>query len=230
MTSLRQELPQALNNLQHGNVAPVDLAQASIGPGMAIFSRYSKVLEADGSAMSVRTALQLINQELDAYLAAQEGELDPDTRFCVAWFEQCGSKTGKFGEADVLARAKNTSVEGLVRAGVLQARAGEVRLLDRKEMDPSWDPRTDQRVIDWECAQHLIRALDEQGEDGAARLAGLMGGEKAQVARDLAYRLYAICERKGWAEEALAYNSLVVAWPAIQERAASLGPAQGRLI
>jgi putative DNA methylase len=197
---------------------------------MAIFSRYGKVLEADGSGMSVRTALQLINQELDAYLAAQEGEMDPDTRFCVAWFEQYGLKAARFGEADVLARAKNTSVEGLIRAGVLQARAGEVRLLGRMEMDSAWDPRTDRQSTDWECTQHLILALDKQGEDGAARLASFMGDEKAQVARDLAYRLYAICERKCWVEEALAYNSLVVAWSGIQERGANLGAEQGRLI
>jgi len=230
VAALRQELPEALKKLQHGNVAPVDLAQASIGPGMAIFSRYAKVLEADGSPMSVRTALQIINQELDAYLTALEGEMDADTRFCVAWFEQYGMKTAKFGEADVLARAKNISVEGLVRAGVLLARSGEVRLLARQEMDPEWNPRLDRRPADWECAQHLILALEKGSEDDAGRLARLIGPDRAQVARDLAYRLYAICERKGWADEALAYNTLVVSWPGIQEKAASEGPEQGRLI
>jgi putative DNA methylase len=225
VAALRRELPQALTNLQHGNIAPVDLAQASIGPGMAIFSRYSKVLEADGSAMSVRTALQLINQELDAYLTALEGELDPDTRFCVAWFEQYGMKTAKFGEADVLARAKNTSPDGLERAGVIQKQGGNVRLLTRSELDPQWDPLTDRRITDWECCQHLILALDG-GEDEAARLAQRMGSDKAQTARDLAYRLYAICERKGWAEEALAYNGLAVSWPAIQEKMAAAGAEQ----
>jgi putative DNA methylase len=208
----------------------VDFSQASIGPGMAIFSRYAKVLEADGSAMSVRTALQIINGELDAYLASQEGEMDPDTRFCVAWFEQFGVREARFGEADVLARAKNTSVDGLVRARVLRAQGGEVRLLARGEMSPEWDPRTDERPTDWECAQHLILALERLGEEGAARLASAMGADKAQVARDLAYRLYAICERKGWPEEALAYNALVVSWPAIQERAANAGLEQATLI
>jgi putative DNA methylase len=220
IAALRRELPDALKQLQHGNVAPVDLAQASIGPGMAIFSRYAQVLEADGSSMSVRTALKIINQELDAYLTAQEGEMDPETRFCVAWFEQYGMRAAKFGEADVLARAKNTSVESLRRAGMLRAAGGDVRLLARSEMDPEWDPRTDRTVTDWECAQHLIRALNEDGEDGAARLAQRMGGEKARIAHDLAYRLYAICERKKWPEEALAYNALVASWPEIQEKAA----------
>ena len=156
--------------------------------------------------------------------------MDPETRFCVAWFEQYGMRAAKFGEADVLARAKNTSVESLRRAGVLHAAGGDVRLLARAEMDPEWDPRTDRRVTDWECAQHLIRDLSQDGEDGAARLAQRMGGEKAQIARDLAYRLYAICERKKWADEALAYNALVASWPAIQEKAAHAdGEQQGRL-
>jgi putative DNA methylase len=229
VSALRRELPDALLKLQHGNIAPVDLAQASIGPGMAIFSRHAKVLEADGSAMSVRTSLQLINQELDVFLTALEGELDPDTRFCIAWFEQYGTGAAKFGEADVLARAKNTSVEGLVRARVLAAEGGNVRILARSELDPGWDPLTDRRITDWECAQHLILAL-ERGEDEAARLARRMGGNKAQTARDLAYRLYSICERKGWAEEALAYNGLAVSWPAIQERIAAASPEQERLI
>ncbi len=201
---------------------------------MAVFSRYAQVLEADGSAMSVRTALGIINAELDAYLAAQEGEMDSETRFCVAWFEQYGMKVAKFGEADVLARAKNTSVEGLRRAGVLHAVGGDVRLLTRTELDPTWDPRTDHKVTDWECSQHLIRALmDAQGgEDAAAQLARRMGAERAQIARDLAYRLYAICERKKWADEALAYNALVASWPAIQQKAATQQdqPEQGRLI
>ena len=140
-------------------------------------------------------------------------------------------RPAKFGEADVLARAKNTSVESLRRAGVLHATGGDVRLLARAEMDPEWDPRTDRRVTDWECAQHLIRTLNEDGEDGAARLAQRMGGEKAQIARDLVYRLFAICERKKWPEEALAYNALVASWPDIQEKAAHAdGERQGRLI
>ncbi len=218
--ALHRELPAALRELQQGNIAPVDLAQATIGPGMAVFSRYAKVLEADGSAMRVRTALQLINQELDAYLAEQEGDFDGDTRFCIAWFEQRGMEEGPFGEADVLARAKNTSVEGLVRAGVLLAKAGKVRLLRREEYPDDWNPLEDHRLTVWECAQHLIRALERGGEAEAAKLAARLGGGRSEDARALAYRLYAICERKGWSQEALAYNMLVAAWRDVQAKAA----------
>jgi putative DNA methylase len=220
VSALKKELPEALRQLQHGNIAPVDLAQATIGPGMAVYSRYSKVMEADGSPMPVRTALQIINQELDAYLAEQEGDLDTDTRFCLTWFEQHSMTEGPFGEADVLARARNTSVEGLVDAGVLYSRAGKVRLLNRSELPANWDPLKDQRLTVWECAQQLIRGLHIGGETEAGRLAARMGGGRSEEARALAYRLYAICERKKWAEEAFAYNTLVVSWPAIQEKAA----------
>ncbi|MBX7223404.1 MAG: DUF1156 domain-containing protein [Blastocatellia bacterium] len=232
LNALKRELPPALRNLQHGNIAPVDFAQATIGPGMAVFSHYAQVLEADGNRMSVRTALQIINQELDAYLAAQEGEMDGDTRFCLTWFEQYGSGEGPFGEADVLARAKNTSTAGLVEAGVLHSRAGKVRLLKREEMPDNWDPTADDRVTIWECVQHLIKRLDTGGEQAAARLVNRLGGGRAENARALAYRLYALCERKKWAEEALAYNMLVVSWPAIQDQAAqvaSVVPTQGTL-
>ena len=226
-TELKKELPSAITALTQASVAPVDLAQASIGPGMAVFTRYAKVLEADGSPMSVRTALQIINQELDAYLAAQEGEMDADTRFCLAWFEQYGMNEGAFGEADVLARAKNTSVQGLVEAGVLSARAGKVRLLKRTEYEKDWDPARDRRLTVWECTQHLIRLLDTKGEEGAAMLCARLGGSRSEGAQALAYRLYSICERKGWAEEARAYNALVVSRPAIQERVGRLA-ASGR--
>jgi len=225
--ALRKEMPEALKNLQHGNIAPVDLAQASIGPGMAIYSHYSKVLEADGSQMPVRTALQIINQELDAFLTEQEGELDPDTRFCITWFEQRGTAEGPFGEADVLARAKNTSVQGLVDAGVLSSRGGKVKILSRDEIPGDWDPLTDRRLTIWECTQHLIRVLNARGEEAAGRLAAKLGGGRSEEARALAYRLYSICERKKWAEEAFAYNSLVVSWPSIQEKAvAPEGPGE----
>lgn len=211
--ALRSELPDALRHLQHGNIAPVDLAQASIGPGMAVFSRYSKVMDADGSAMSVRSALGLINQALGELLAEQEGEFDADTRYAIAWFEQSGLENGDFGVAEVLSKAKDTSVAGLVRAGVLESKAGKVRLLRRDELPDDWDPVADKRPTVWEMTQHLIKQLDA-GEVAAAALARQLGGN-AEVARDLAYRLYVICERKKWASEALAYNSLVVAWPEI---------------
>ncbi len=221
---LRRELPDALLRMMEANIAPVDLAQASIGPGMAIFSRYAKVLEADGSPMSVRTALQIINQELDAHLVAQEGEMDSDTRCCVAWFEQYGMREGPFGEADVLARAKNTAVNGLVDAGVLASRAGKVRLLRRDELPSDWDPVADRRLTTWEAVQQLIRRLEDGGEDAAAALAARLGSWAAQ-AHALAYRLYSICDRKGWAEEARGYNTLIVSWPSIQEKAAQAGAA-----
>jgi len=216
LSALRRELPEALRQLQKGSIAPVDLAQAAIGPGMAIFSRYSKVLETDGSPMRVRTTLQLINQHLDEYLSEQEGEYDPDTRWALSWFEQYGMNDGPFGDAETLSKAKNTSVSGMVEAGILRAGAGRVRLLGRDEMDASWDPKSDRRLTVWEATQHLIRALDAEGEVGAADLQRELGG-LAQSARDLAYRLYSICERRGWSQEAQVYNSLVAAWPTLKE-------------
>ena len=223
--ALRAELPDALKKLQHGNIAPVDLAQASIGPGMAVFSRYAKVMEADGSQMSVRSALALINQMLDEILAEQEGEFDADTRWAIAWFEQFGIRTGEFGDAETLSRAKGTSVEGMVQAGFLEAKGGKVRLLPRDELDEDWDPATDKRLTVWEMTQHLLRRLDE-GEAAAAALARQLGSF-AEVARDLAYRLYLVCERKKWSQEGQAYNGLVVAWPQIQQLAATVAPSAG---
>ena len=217
ISTLRRELPNALRHLQRGNIAPVDLAQAAIGPGMAVFSNYSKVLEADGNPMRIRTALQIINAELDSYFAEQEGDLDADTRFCVSWFEQYGMKEAPFGEAEVLALARNTSVQGVAESGILQAHAGRVRLLSREEYPDAWDPTSDRRVNIWECTQYLIRALDQGGEAEAARLANQLSSEQVEKARALAYRLYAICERKGWAQEAVAYNALVTSWTYIQE-------------
>ncbi len=230
LSALKAELPDALRHLQHGNIAPVDLAQASIGPGMAVFSRYSKVLEADGSPMSVRTALGLINQALDEVVAEQEGEFDADTQWAIAWFSEHGMEAGEFGRAELLSKAKVTSVDGMVEAGILEARAGKVRLLRRGELDEAWDPATDERLTKWEMTQHLIRRLDE-GEAAAAALVRQLGAN-AEAARDLAYRLYLICERKKWAQEARAYNALVVAWPKIQQLAASeptAGPSQTSL-
>ena len=222
--ALRAELPDALRHLQHGNIAPVDLAQASIGPGMAVFSRYAKVMEADGTAMSVRTALGLINQALDEILAEQEGEFDSDTRWALAWFQEVGLEAGDFGRAELLSKAKNTSVQGMVEAGILEAKAGKVRLLARSELPSDWNPATDKRLTVWEMTQQLVRRLTEgeaAGEAAAAELARKLGAGNAGVARDLAYRLYLVCERKKWAQEALAYNALVVAWPQIMQLAAS---------
>jgi putative DNA methylase len=220
LAALKADLPGALRHLQQGSIAPVDLAQAAIGPGMAVFSRYSKVVEADGSAMSVRTALGLINHVLDETLAEQEADFDGDTRWAVAWFEQHGMNPGPFGVAETLSKAKNTAINGLVVAGILESKAGKVRLLDRAELPDAWNPTADARLTVWELAQHLIRALDSGGEYEAADLLRRIGG-LGETARELAYRLYVICERKKWAKEALAYNALVVAWPEISRLAAA---------
>lgn len=210
--ALRDELEDALRKLQHGNIAPVDLAQAAIGPGMAIFSRYRQVLEPDGTPMRVRTALHLINQALDDVLAEQEGDYDPETRWAVAWYEQYGMDDGPFGSAETLSRAKDASVDGLVASGIVKAGQGKVRLLRRDELPSAWDPTTDKRLTVWEAAQYLIRTLENDGEDAAAALLARCGPQ-GDVARELAYRLYVVSERKGWTQEAFSYNGLVIAWP-----------------
>jgi len=223
LRALRAELPDALHKLQQGSIAPVDLAQAAIGPGMAVFSRYAKVVEADGSAMRIGTALGIINQVLAEVLAEQEEEYDPHTRWAVAWFEQHGMGEGAFGDAEILSKAKDTAIDAMVRDGFLRAKAGKVSLVPREELPEDWDPATDPRLTVWEVTQQLIRRLETDGERGAADLLRRVGA-LGDVARDLAYRLYTICERKGWAGEALAYNALVVAWPEIA-RLASGEPA-----
>ena len=228
VTRLKRDLPDALKKLQQGSIAPVDLAQATIGPGMAVFSSYAKVLEPDGSAMTVRTALGLINQALDEVLHEQESEYDQDTRWAVAWFEEMGTSLGEYGRAETLSKAKNTSVAGLQQAGILEAKGGKVRLLKRDELPENWDPAQDSRLTVWEVTQHLIRALDTQGEQGAAALLRRVGLGYGEIARDLAYRLYTVCERKKWAQEASAYNSLVVAWPEITRLAARPSEASGQ--
>jgi putative DNA methylase len=221
LTELKRELPRALKTLQQGNIAPVDLAQASIGPGMAVFSKYAAILENDGSPMRVRTALQLINQILDEYLTEQEGEFDSDTRWALTWFEQYQFEPGQYGDAETLSKAKNTSVQGMVDAGILEAKGGKVRLLKRNELKPDWNPHQDDRTPDWEITQHLIHTLDQQGETGAAQLLAKLGN-RGEIARDLAYRLYSLCDRKNWTQEALAYNSLVISWPEINRLASEV--------
>jgi putative DNA methylase len=214
ITALKSELPLALAYLQRGNIAPVDLAQAAIGPGMAVYTRNAKVLDAEGKPLSVREALALINQTLDEALAEQEGDFDADTRWALAWFEHSGFADGEYGVADVLARAKNTSVDGMKEAGILKSKGGKVRLFKPDELPANWDPTTDSRLTAWEIVHHLIRALTAGGESAAAELVTKLGS-KAEVARELAYRLYQICERRKRAPEALAYNSLVQSWPEI---------------
>ena len=221
LRELNAVLPEALDEMTRGAggeyspVAPVDLSQAIIGPGMAVFSKYAAVLEADGSPMSVRTALQLINR----FLA--EDDFDPDTQFCLRWFEQHGWGEGVFGEADVLARAKGTSVNGVRDAGVIESGGGKVRLRKWAEYPGDWDPQSDTRNPVWETLHHLIRALkSSEGETGAGRVLAAVKG-KAEAARQLAYRLYTLCERKGWAEDARAYNELITSWAGIESAAGS---------
>jgi putative DNA methylase len=232
VASLKAELPQALANLQRGNIAPVDLAQAAIGPGMAVYTRYSAVLDAEGKPVPVRDALALINQVLDETLAAQEGDFEADSRFALAWFEQHGFDVGDFGVADVLARAKNTSVQGLVDAGIVKSSRGNVRLLKPSEMNDDWDPSTDTRLSTWESVHQLIRALELSGEASAAGLVAKLGS-KAELARELCYRLYTLCEKKKRAVEALSYNGLVQSFPELERLAKEPGrkaPAQTSML
>lgn len=218
--ALRREMDAAIRLLQQQNIAPVDLAQSAIGPGIAIFSRYTRVVEADGSTMSVRASLGLINEILAEILSGEESEFDADTRFALTWFEQYGHNPGPFGDADLLARAKDTTVAGVAQAGVATSRDGRVHLVERQELPEGWDPAVDARLTVWETTQHLIRALESSESDAAALLARL-GGGVGDRARQLAYLLYGICDRKKWAEDAAAYNMLVTAWPEISRLAAS---------
>jgi len=230
LRELNTVLPEALDEMTKGSgedrspVAPVDLSQAIIGPGMAVFSKYSAVLEADGTPMSVRTALQLINK----FLA--EDDFDPDTQFCLHWFEQNGWKEGRFGDADTLSRAKGTSVDGVKEAGVIVSGGGTVRLQKWSDYQKEWDPKADKRKPVWETLHHLIRALKQNGESEAGRLLAAVKDQGESV-RQLAYRLYTLCERQGWAEDARAYNELITSWSSIEFAAGAVPvePVQGDL-
>ena len=215
---LKIELPIALVNLQRSNIAPVDLAQAIIGPGMAIYTRYSKIIDTEGNELNVRGALALINQTLDEVLAEQEGDFDADTRWALVWFEQYGFNEAEYGVAETLSKSKNTSVTGMENAGIVESGHGIVRLFKPSELPDDWDPTTDKRLTVWEIVHHLIRALDT-GEGAAAELLVKLG-TKAEPARELAYRLFTICERKKRATDAIAYNSLVQSWPGVSLLAA----------
>lgn len=219
IAELKRELRPALQKLQRSNIAPVDLAQSAIGPGMGVYSKYSKVLESDGTPMTVRSALQIINQELDVYFNEQDGELDQNSRFCVDLYMQNAFNDIKFGDADTLARAKNTSVAALAAKGVLYAQKGSVHLLTREELPEKVDER--EETI-WLLCQQLTQAMAIGGVAACAQIVVNMFGSNAERAKDLAYRLYTVAERKGWAQEAYAYNALVIAWPEIQSRAAEL--------
>jgi len=219
MSALRDELPEAVRLLQSGNIAPVDIAQSTIGPGIKVFSRYAKVVEADGSAMSVSDALAIINDVLGEVIDGEEAELDADTRFAATWYAQQGYNPGRSGDADGQARAKNTSLSGIEAAGIGEARGGSFRLFERTELDPEWDVVADSRLTVWEATQHLVAAL-ERSETEAAALLHRLGGY-GDRARQLAYVLFQKATDKGWAEEAGAYNGLILAWPTLQSMGSS---------
>jgi putative DNA methylase len=222
INTLKRELKPALQKLQASNIAPVDLAQAAIGPGMGVYSRYNKVLEADGTPMSVRTALQLINHELDVFFNEQDGELDRESRFCVELYSQAAFNEIRFGEADVLARAKNTSVDTLAQNGVLLAEKGIVRLLTREELPSlNWAKLRSS----WMVTQQLTKAMESGGNQATAAIISTLPAGSVEQAKALAYRLFSIAERKGWTKEAFAYNALVNSWKDVQASAAEISAA-----
>jgi putative DNA methylase len=225
LTALERELAHAIADLQRGNIAPVDLQQAAIGPGMAIFTRYAQVLDAEGKPLSVRDALTMINQALDEVLTEQEGDFDSDTRWALTWFEQFGFAEGDYGVAETLSKAKNTSVQGIVEAGIAASGKGKVRLLRPDELPTNWTPEEDKRLTVWDMVHHLIRVLD-QGESTAAALLAKLGSN-AEIARELAYRLYSISDRTKRSQDAQRYNALVQSWPEIVAIAAQLPHTAG---
>jgi putative DNA methylase len=234
---LKRTLPSALRHLQQGNIAPVDFAQAAIGPGMAVYSRYSRILDSAGKPMTVRTALGIINQALTEVLSELEDDFDADTRWAISWFEQNGFSEGDYGDAELLSKAKVTSVAGLKQAGVVDSRSGKVRLLAPAELPADWDPASDKRPTVWEMTHHLLRLyhIEKAGDEATAALLRKIGSQ-GEVARELAYRLHNISERKRWSQEAQGYNALVLGWPEIARLArempgtASPTPSQGTLI
>jgi len=214
MSALQTELPDAVRLMQSGNIAPVDLPQSAIGPGIGVFSRYAKVVEADGSKMPVSEALALINDVLGEILDGEEAELDAETRFALAWYEQYGFEPESSGNADSIARAKNTSLQGIEDSGIGEARAGKFRLLKREELDPEWSPTTDSRLTIWEATQHMVLAL-EDSELRAAEILRELGG-KADSVFQLIYVLYQKADHKGESQEAACYNGLAMAWPTLR--------------
>ena len=228
LRTLKRELPPAIAELQAANIAPADMPQSAIGPGMGVFSRCKAVLEADDRPMTVKTALQLINVELDAYLGGIQGEFDAETRFAVTWFEQNGMAKGAYGVADNLARARGIAVDGVAHAGIVESAAGKVRLLRRDELDPEWEPRTDPPTTVWECLQHLVRQHEKDGIAQDTALLVKKIGDKADAAKDLAYCLYDISANKRQdAKEAMAYNALIADWAELTREAATIHDTRG---
>lgn len=225
--ALRRELPPAIAELQAANIAPADMPQSAIGPGMGVFSRYKAVLESDDKPMGVKAALQLINRELDEYLGGIQGEFDADTRFAITWFEQHGNKAGEYGSANSIAQARGISVESVKHAGIVESSAGKVRIIGRDELEADWDPASDGHLTVWECCQHLIRALETDGEQSAATLLKKIGSEKADAVKDLAYCLYGICEKRSDAKDATSYNALIAVWTELTRQAAAIQDTGG---
>ena len=215
---LQQELPDKLATLLNSNIAPVDLPQSAIGPGMAIYSRFSKVVEADGNAMSVTTALQLINKAVDESLSDQESEMDEWTRFAITWFSQYGYESGPYGDAEQIANARDVAVDGVAAAGIIESGSGKVRIYRPGELPDDWDPETDNRLTIWEIVHHLIRLIESEGEEAAARILARIGG-LSHDSRKLCYQLFNLCEQNKWAEEASAYNTLITSWPELAKLA-----------
>ena len=226
--AMKRELPPAIAELQAANIAPADMPQSAIGPGMGVFSRYKAVLESDDSPMTVKTALQLINAELDDFLGGIQGEFDADTRFAITWFEQHGLGKGDYGVADNLARARGISVESVKHAGIVDSATGKVRLLKRDELDPDWTPEDDTHLTVWECLHHLVRLHEKTGlSEDTARLLKRFGPQ-AEAVKDLAYCLYDIAANKRReAAEATAYNALIADWSELSQQAATV-PLDGR--
>lgn len=228
--ALKRELPPAISELQAASIAPADMPQSAIGPGMGVFSRYKGVLESDDSPMTVKAALQLINRELDEYLGGIQGEFDADTRFAITWFEQNGLKAGDYGTANNIANARGISVESVKHAGIVESAAGKVRILKRDEMDDDWQPGTDQHLTIWECLQHLVRLHEKDGLSHATAILLKKIGDKAEAVKDLAYILYDISANKRQdAKEATAYNALIADWTELSRQAATIYDTRGDL-
>lgn len=201
--ALKAELPAALKDLQQGAIAPVDLPQAAIGPGMAVFSRYSGVLEPDGSKMSVRSALARINEILDQVLNEQEGDFDATSRFAIAWYRQHGYGTGTFGDANNLANARNTTVDAMDRGGILSSRAGKVHLIKPSDLEADYDVLADPHTSNWEALHHLIKLLEGGGITPAGdflrtALSRPDGAIDTDLVKELAHLLFRVAEANGW--------------------------------
>ena len=226
VAELKRELPAALHHLQQGNVAPVDFAQAAIGPGMAVFSRYAAVMESSGKAMKVRTALAIINGMKDEVLGESIEELDKETRWAVLWFEEEGLEWGESGKANLLATAHATALNGLVADGILQIHGNKVRLIASEALPTKWEPEKDAHLTVWEMTHHLLRVYyhERKGDPATAELLRKLGS-KAEVARDLAYKLFTVCENRKWSREAQAYNALVMGWPELARLAREVPPS-----